>query len=354
MKKRTALQFILPALVVVTLPYIALSAQKGSKIDSSQSINVEVGTVTEQDFPQYIESLGSLSAVKTVSISSVVDGQISKVFFSNGQSVVKDSIMIELDTRLAEASLQKAQTTYDAEKQKYDRYEKLNSEAITAISQQALDDQHVALETAQQELVIAQTQLDQLKIKSPFAGVLGEFKFIPGDYVSAGTNLVQLVDITQLLANYNIPQDSLPLLKQGQTVDIQVGAYPDKKFYGTVNYISSEISVTTREASVQALAPNPDGLLKPGMFINAKQKVGEDKNVLAVPDQSVLADLKGYYVYRVIDNKASKAYIKLGTREGGLAQVNSGLKKGDTIVTVGQQKLQDGSALTILPSSSKS
>lgn len=329
----------------LAMPVLADRSSSGE----SQAINVETGVVTTQDFPQYVDSLGTLTAVKKVALSSVVDGQISKIFFSNGQTVAKDAVTVELDTQLADAEQKKSEAAYDAEKKKYERYQQLASSPDAAISQQELDDERVALETAKQDLITANVNLSNLSIKAPFAGVLGDFQYSSGDYITAGETLVDLVDMTQLLANYSVSQDKLPQLKQGQTVTINVGSYSEQEFYGTVNYIASTLSETTREAMVQALVANPDNLLKPGMFISVKQKVGVDKDVLAVPDQAVMADLKGYYVFRVVDNKAIQSYIQLGTREGGLAQVRCGLKKGDVIVTVGQQKLQDGSALSILP-----
>ena len=224
---------------------------------------------------------------------------------------------------------------------------------IGNISRQELDDQRASLESAKAELQEKQADLDQLSIKAPFSGVLDEFQFNEGDYINAGDNLVSLVNKTELLANYNIPQGYLTDLKTGQTAYIKVKAFPKATFTGTVNFVSPTVNDSTRTVTVQALIPNPDGQLLPGMFVHVKQKIGTKKNVLVVPDQAVLADVKGYYVFQVIDGKASQVYVEIGDRHNGLAQIKKGIKAGATIVVLGQQKLQDGSSVTVLKASAK-
>ena len=94
----------------LAMPVLADRSSSGE----SQAINVETGVVTTQDFPQYVDSLGTLTAVKKVALSSVVDGQISKIFFSNGQTVAKDAVTVELDTQLADAEQKKSEAAIKA------------------------------------------------------------------------------------------------------------------------------------------------------------------------------------------------------------------------------------------------
>jgi membrane fusion protein, multidrug efflux system len=341
---------ILAAILGVVLWCNGMVAQAQSVHDHGAThYSVNVGKVKVTNFPKYISALGSLSSVQAVTISPVVDGKISKIFYSNGQEVAKDAVMVQLDSLQEQAKVDKAQATYQSELQKYERYKQLESQNIADISKQELDDQKANLATAKAELNEQQASLDEMSIEAPFAGTLGKFEFKAGDYVTAGDTVVKLVNTKQLLVNYNIPQNYLKDLKKGQTVNIKVKAYPDKVFYGTVNFVSPTIDESSRSLAVQALVGNPDGVLLPGMFVRVKQQIAEQKDVLTVPDQSVMADIKGYYVFTVDNGKASQAYITLGTREKGMAQVLSGLKEGDAIVTVGQEKLQDGSLISVLP-----
>ncbi len=337
------------------LCFVSFIASCNANSDKKEMVvwNVQVAKVTTADIPQYIDALGSLSAMKAVTISPVVDGKISKIFFSNGQTVSEGDVIAQLDSQQAQAQFNKAQAVYVSEQQKYERYKQLSAQEIGNISRQELDDQRANLETAKADQEEKKADLDQLSIKAPFSGILGEFKYNEGDYITAGTVLVDLVNKSRLLADYNIPQSYLTQLKKGQRATIRVKALPNQSFTGTVNFISPTIDDSTRTVTVQALVPNPDDKLLPGMFVKVHQQIGTEKNVLVVPDQAVLADVKGYYVYRVVDNKATQVYIELGTRQGGLAQVKSGIKVGDTIVVLGQQKLQDGSAVNIITATDK-
>lgn len=337
------------------LCFVSFIASCNANSDKKETVvwNVQVAKVTTADIPQYINALGSLSAMKAVTVSPVVDGKISKIFFSNGQTVGENDVIAQLDSQQAQAQFNKAQAVYVSEQQKYERYKQLSAQEIGNISRQELDDQRANLETAKADQEEKKADLDQLSIKAPFSGILGEFKYNEGDYITAGTVLVDLVNKSRLLADYNIPQSYLTELKKGQRATIRVKALPNQSFTGTVNFISPTIDDSTRTVTVQALVPNPDDKLLPGMFVKVNQQIGTEKNVLVVPDQAVLADVKGYYVFQVVDNKATQVYIELGTRQGGLAQVKSGIKVGDIIVVLGQQKLQDGSAVNIVTGADK-
>lgn len=341
------------AVTVMVVSFTVFAKTSATVVADTTEYPVHVAQAKQTDFPEYLQALGSMSAVKAVTISALVDGAISKIFYSNGQSVTKDTVVVQQDTQQAQAKVDKAQASYLSQQQKYERYKQLQTEQIADISQQEIDDQKANLATAKAELSEQEAALDDLSIKAPFSGTLGEFTVKAGDYVTAGTMLVKLVNSTQLLANYNIPQNDKPQLKIGQTVRVSVKAYPDKVFYGTVNFISPTVNDATRTLTIQALVGNPDGLLSSGMFVQVKQQIAVQKGVTVVPDQAVLADVKGYYVFKVVGNKASQVYVKLGTRQDGQAQITDGLQAGDTVVTLGQQKLQDGSVITVLPDETK-
>ncbi|WP_264435383.1 efflux RND transporter periplasmic adaptor subunit [Coxiella endosymbiont of Dermacentor marginatus] len=146
-----------------------------------------------------------------------------------------------------------------------------------------------------------------------------------------------------------MPESFLPKLKLGQFITITSSTYPKKVFYGTVSFISPTINPDARSISIQALVPNDMKLLSPGMFVHVAHQISISKNTVVIPEEAIQADIKGYYVYKVADGKASQIYIKIGTHLGNQAQVLSGLKIGDAIVWVaGQQKLDDGSFVKVV------
>jgi membrane fusion protein (multidrug efflux system) len=216
-----------------------------------------------------------------------------------------------------------------------------------AISQLEYEQLQADVDSKESDLKIAQAALNQKQIKAPFAGVLGNFKLQQGDYIKAGDPIVTLVNTEELEADYSISEQYLPQLKTGQLIQLTVSAYSNKIFYGTVNFISPTVSDTTRMVSLHATVNNKDNLLSPGMFIQVTQQIDLKRNVTVVPESAVLADVKGYYVFKVIKNQVSQTYISIGDRVKGLVEVKQGLQVGDSVVIAGQQKLQDGSQIRI-------
>lgn len=194
----------------------------------------------------------------------------------------------------------------------------------------------------------AQSILDSKTVTAPFNGVLGTVKVQVGDYVNVGDPVVEIVNIQQLRVEYNISESELPKLKIGQLAQVSVEAYPQKVFYGTVSYISPIVNTDTRAVNVQAVINNDNGLLSPGMYVQVKQETSVAKNAMVLPEQAVQVDIKGYYVYLVKGDHVYQTYIKIGERRRDLVQILSGIKLGDSVVSEGQQKLNDGSLIRIV------
>jgi membrane fusion protein, multidrug efflux system len=343
-------KYTIYAIVLLTLAAfagIALAKHLLTKKQVKQAITpvtVNVAKVKTQNLPHMLPALGNLEASQTVTISSVADGRISAIHFKDGQEVAKGMPIVQLDNAQAKADYESALTDYKLAQVKYNRSKSLIDEAI---SRQELDKLKAEVATKKSAVQNKLAVLNQLTITAPFAGVLGSFKVQQGDYVSAGNPLVTLVNNKQLKIEYRLDENDLPLLKQGQLVQVTTSAYPKKTFYGTVSFISPTVDKTTRTVEVQAMLPNPKDLLKPGMFVHLEQKVGEQHHAMVVPAEAVSADIKGYYVYRLVGNKVAKTYVKVGTRQNDETQIVAGVKPGEVIVTAGLQKLDDGSTVAI-------
>lgn len=339
------------ALIIMILAPIAWAvtshksteSQPQSMAESAIVVNAE--QVGQQDVPTMLQALGSLSAVQVVTISAEVDGRVAAIDFKNGQRVGKGMPIVQLDNEQAKAAYQTAVTALQLARTKYERSKQLLN---TAISQQELDQLKAQVDTMSANVKSKLAGLNQKQVTAPFSGVLGAFRVNVGDYVQAGDPIVTLVSTDQLRVNYSIAESSLPELKTGQLVEVTVGAYPRKTFYGTVSFISPTVNKATRSVAVEALVPNKKNLLSPGMFVHVAQRISIQKNALVVPSQAVLADIKGYYVFRVEDDKALKTYITIGTRINGMVQVLSGLTNKDSVVTNGAQKLEDGSTIKVV------
>lgn len=344
---RTAIKIISSILFLIGIPtiWIFAKADKPSDKNQPQAILVEVAPVKTGLIPKQVESVGSLSALEEVNLSSEVDGRVIKIFFKDGQFVAKGMPVIQLDNAKAQADLDSAQTALKLSERTYARYQALFKEG--GISQQDLDQQRSDVESKEAAVKNSMTALKQKQILAPFDGELGAIQINEGAYTKAGESLVKLVNKRKLKVEYAIPEIFLPQLKVGQPVLVSVDSYPGQTFAGEVTFISPSIDKLTRTVSVQATVPNEEGTLSPGMFTHISQIISEQREASVIPEQAVIASLQGYTVYKVVEGKALATIVTIGERYSGMIEINSGLALGDIVVIAGQQKLDDGTPVAI-------
>ncbi len=203
--------------------------------------------------------------------------------------------------------------------------------------------------------------IEQKLIRAPFAGELGIREVQLGQYVQPGTTLVSLTDLDTLWVNFTLPERDRSKLAVGQPVDIQVDAYPGRFFKGKLTAIEPQVDPTTRVIRLQATLGNPDHLLLPGMFANARLELPPTPDVVTVPETAVTSTLYGNSVFLV--EKAGEAQggarggkeqlqakqtpVTTGQRFDGRIAIRSGIKAGDLVVASGQIKLFNGAVVTV-------
>jgi multidrug efflux system membrane fusion protein len=193
-------------------------------------------------------------------------------------------------------------------------------------------------------------------VRAPFDGELGVRHVEVGQYLTAGTQIVTLTDLSMLYSNFTVPERGSAALKVGQTVRLSVDAYPGQKFEGQITAIEPQIASDTRNIRVQATIANPEHILKPGMFATTTVVLPEKPPVVTVPETAVDYTLYGDSVFLITEKKNEdgktsltvvRTFVRTGNRVGGRAEVLEGLKAGDRVVAVGQLKLQSGAAVVI-------
>ena len=342
------------AFFIVCAPYIfvslfAVTTVKTKNAKSLQqqtpAVLVQVTQVKTANLPKQISALGSLTSTQKVTMSSEVAGRVDKLFFKSGQVVGKGMPIVQLDDSKASADYESAVTALQLSRSNLARVQSL---PVGTIAQQDVEKLQATVKSDEANVKSAQATLSQKEITAPFTGVLGSFQVNVGDYVSPGQALVTLVNSDQLQVDYSVSEDNLPELKIGQLVTVTSSAYPNQRFVGTVNFISPTVDKSTRAVAVQAIVPNKKSQLSSGMFVHVEQQIATVQGAMVIPQQAVTADVKGYTVYKIVNNRANLISITIGARFAGQVQVLSGLKVGDTVVIAGQQKLQDGMAVQLM------
>src|SRR6476620_2260308 len=317
-------------------------------------ISVNIATAKSETIPNLLTAVGDLAAVHQVNVTSDVNGRITSIQFTAGASVKEGTPLVQLfdapdqgDLANFKAQQKVAQISLDRDKQLAER--QFGPQATVDNAQAAFDQASAGI--AKTEAIISQKL-----VRAPFDGELGVRKVEVGQYLTAGTQIVSLTDLSNLFANFTTTEKDSALLKVGQTVRIVVDAYPGKTFEGKITTIEPQISSDTRNIRVQATIANPEQILKPGMFATTTVVLPDKPPVITVPETAVDYTLYGDSVFLITEKKeddgktsltAVRTFVRSGNRVHGRAEILSGLKPGDRVVAVGQLKLQSGAAVAI-------
>ena len=179
-------------------------------------------------------------------------------------------------------------------------------------------------------------------VESPIAGVLGRIYVDIGSSVSPQTPVAMVTDTAKVEINLDVPEKYLPKIAIGDNAEIRVDAWPEEVFRGMIVEISPVVDIGTRTAPVKIHIDNAGSRLKSGMFAKVKLNLGTRKNVPVITKEAIIGKEPEAYVYVVEKNKAVIRKVSLGIHEGADFEITSGLREGDRVVVMGQQKLYEG------------
>jgi len=190
-------------------------------------------------------------------------------------------------------------------------------------------------------------KFEKAPVESPLTGTVGRLYVDKGASVTPQTPIALVVDMDNVKVGLDIPEEYLPKISVGQTAKILLQAYPDEKFTGTVTKISPVLDLETRTAPIEIIIPNADHRLKSGMFAQVQLIIEEHKDVPVIAKEAIMGKEPALYVYVVEGKAARQKSIKLGIRQGADYEVIEGLRRGDLVVVMGQQRLYDGAIVSL-------
>ena len=315
---------------------------------------VTVAQAKSEVVPNLLTAVGDLAAVHQVNVTSDVSGRITDIMFTAGTEVKAGSPLIQLFDAPEQADLASFKAQATVAQLSLDRAKQLASRQFGP--QATVDSTQAAYDQANAGIARTQAIISQKLVRAPFDGELGVRKVEVGQFLTAGTQIVSLTDLSQLYANFTVTEKDSGNLKVGQVVRIMVDAYPRRSFEGKISTIEPQIATDTRNIRVQATIDNPERILKPGMFTTTTVVLPDKPPVVTVSETAVDYTLYGDSVFLITEKKeddgktsltAVRTFVRTGNRIGGRAEILSGLKDGDRVVAVGQLKLQSGAAVTI-------
>src|SRR3954451_3877473 len=354
---------------------------------------VAVSTVAVESRPidRYPRATGSLLADEQAEVSAEAAGRVIETPVERGSRVAQGAILVRISPAETSAQLLEAQANAAqlearlglAEGQAFDPMrvpDVLNAKAaldlaeaefarigslleqkvvsqseydqrktqVDAARQQYQMAQNVAqqsyrsLEAARARVVLARKAAADTTIRAPFSGQVAERVVSVGDYVTRGARVATVVRVDPMRIELTVPEQSVSLIKVGQPVRVTVDAYPGESFNATIKFVSPSLRPDQRALTVEAIAANPDGRLKPGLFATALIQQPQSTPALLVPASSIETVAGTSRVYVVKGDKAEERIVTLGETVGKQVEITSGVSKDDVVVAEPKGKIADG------------
>jgi RND family efflux transporter MFP subunit len=316
-------------------------------------VHVETTDVTVIEAPTVLRLTGSLKGRKEADLAANASGRVLRTFVERGDEVKEGMVVAQLDTSSAALSLMEAKvqvksslTQEEINKADCARFEQLW--AKNAISAAEYDQATakcktapIGREVAEARQNIASKNVGDGTIRAPFAGSVSERYIEVGEYVQPSSKVVSIVQTGDLRLELTVPEASVANVKTGADVSFTVAAFPEKTFHGTVRFVSGSVRTTTRDLVAEAVVPNADKLLRPGMFADVSLATGSEK-LPSVPLASVFERQDKKRVYVVQDGRLWERVLQSGPEVNGRLTVQSGVKAGDKVVTSKLDGLTNG------------
>ncbi len=355
------------------------------------AISVEPFAAVQQPIARFIRVTGTLTAEEQADVAAETGGRVIATPVERGTAVAQGAELIRLSPVETEASLKEAEAnaaqiearlalgnggTYDVNKvpevanaranfdlanAEFARIEKLLSERVVSQSEydqrktqveasrqqyesakNAAEQQYQALQASRARVTLARKALADTTVRAPFSGLVAQRMVSTGDYVTRGMKVAQIVRIMPLRIELTVPEQFVASVTVGQPVSFSVDAFPDRMFEGKVRYVSPALRAEQRALTVEAVVPNADAELKPGMFATARVEQNKKEPAVLVPESAVRVISGTGRVFVVNGDRAEERIVTTGQKVDNLVEIVTGLKGGEKVATANVGQLIDG------------
>jgi membrane fusion protein (multidrug efflux system) len=358
MKKRMILTLVGMAVFIAAIGFVKMR-QVQAAIAQHSSFQMPPETVTtvrakQERWPAAVAAIGTVEAVQGVTVAADLPGLVSRIEFESGAKVRAGQVLVRLDTRQEQAQLNAAEAQRSLSDVNLERMRGLREKGITSQAEydrSAAEHKQASARTGEMRAAIGRKT-----IRAPFSGVLGIRQVNLGQYLNPGDPIVSLQSLDPVYVNFAVPQQQVAMVRVGGEVGVSAEGADRIQGNGRISAINSVVDEATRNIQVQATLANPDGKLRPGMFVQAQVVLGEGSPIVALPASAISYAPYGDSVFIVGDMKGKdgksyrgvrQQFVKLGGGRGDQIAVLSGVKAGDEVVTSGVFKLRSGAAVVV-------
>jgi membrane fusion protein (multidrug efflux system) len=361
MKSQTKLWIgVISGLVVLVAVLVAIKAGQIVKmVKAGESLvpppePVSSATVERVEWAATREAIGTLVAEQGVTLGAELPGTVREIAFESGSQVGKGAVLVKLDISSEQAQL--AAATADAALARINLERAQTLRRGEANAQADLDAAQARAKQTNAAVANLEATIAKKTIRAPFAGRISIRQVELGQIVAPGTPVASLQSVSPIHADFWVSQRALADVKPAQQVRMRTDAFPDAHWDGRITIVNPEVDVATRNVRVRATFANPDGRLRPGMFVNVEVVSPEKKPVLIIPATAVIFAPHGDSVFAIEEKKdeagkvrtvAHQKFVRLGDRRGDFVAVAAGLSAGEKIVSSGAFKLRNGAPIVV-------
>ncbi len=309
---------------------------------------VDVAIAMVDTVVESIGANGQIEAIQSIDLQPEVSGRLVEILVGEGREVRQGTPLFKVDDAEIRAQVERLEAEMDLAEQALRRTRELIER--NASSAADLEQAEAAARSMRAQLQLQQTRLERTVVRAPFAGVVGERFVSVGDNVTPQTPLTTLQTADPQRVAFQVPERYAGLLEVGQEVTFEVASVPGRTFTGTVDFVDPRVQLPGRTIIVKARTPNPDRVLKPGMFIEARLVVDVRPEAIVVPEDAILPLAGADYVWVVTaEGTASRREVRIGVRRPGFVEIVSGVEPGAQVVVGGIERLGEGAPVAPMP-----
>jgi membrane fusion protein, multidrug efflux system len=359
-------------------------------------VAVTATAATQQPMTRFIAVSGTLAAQEEAEVAAEIAGRVVATPIERGSRVGRGAMLIQIaDTEVAaqarEAEANAAQlearlgmasgAPFEVERvpevanaraaqvlarTEFDRTKMLQAQQLVSksefdqkqaqadaaqrqyeVARNGAEQQYQALMAARARVQLARKALADTQVRAPFEGVVGERLVSVGDYVTRGAKIASVMRISPLRLELTVPAQYLKTVSTDRAVHLDVDAYAGEAFTGIVRFVSPALKSDSRSLMIEALVPNEDGRLKPGLFATARIEQAEQTPAILIPKAAVTTNGEVSRVFVVKGDLAEERLITVGQPVGENIEATSGIAAGDRVIVGGRERLRDGVAITV-------
>jgi len=301
---------------------------------------VDVDRARAATVVDHVRATGRIEAVQAVELRPDEPGRIVALHFTEGQRVAAGTPLVQIDDALLRAQAERARAERGLAHQQLQRVLRLRAD--NAASPADVERTEAAARSADAALAVLELQVERALVRAPFSGVVGQRFVSPGDYVTPATRLLALHTVDPQRVVIEVPERHARDLRPGQTLEFTVAAHPGRTFTATVDFVDPAVQEQSRTIVVKATAPDPDGALRAGMFVEARLATRSREGAVVIREDAVQPLRTANIVWAVVDGVARRRVVQLGARAEGTVEILSGIEPGEIVVVGGLERMQEG------------